>query len=576
VQVAEALAYATSQGILHRDIKPSNLLLDMQGTVWVTDFGLAKAADSEDLTHTGDVVGTLRYMAPERLQGKSDPRCDVYSLGITLYELLTLRPAFIDADRARLMQRVAQEEPPRPRKLDRRIPRDLETIVLKAMDKEPARRYAASAEVAEDLRRFLTDRPVRARPVGVLERLVKWAKRRPAVAALASVVVFLLVGVTGVSTISAVRIAAAAEENRQRLVHSQVAGGVALMERGDPQSALPLFAEALRLDQGDPMREKNHRLRLSATLRRLPKLVACWSTEAGPGRAVYCPDGRRVIVTGSKGLQIWDVTADRLTLQLAKDSIVTDFAFSPDGSRVATADKDNAARVWNLETGQPITPPLQHAGAVNQVAFRPEGRQLVTANEDKSARLWDARTGEQVCAFTHDKGVQSASFSADGKRLVTRSEARITVWDAAGGKSLSHFDSDKNVGHQETVFSADGRRIIVTAREPVMRTWDAEEGQLLSRIPQNGRVWLSPDRSRAVISPVVAGWEDLPAQVWDVITGQPSRLLWNRHAARWNAPLVPRETDWRRLGRTGRSACGPLRAENLWPDRFALGRRPPR
>src|SRR5207244_7333989 len=114
VQVAEALAYASSQGILHRDIKPSNLLLDEQGTVWVTDFGLAKAADSEDLTHTGDVVGTRRYMAPERFQGKSDPRGDVYSLGITLYELVTLRPAFVDFDPARLIERVVAEEPPRP------------------------------------------------------------------------------------------------------------------------------------------------------------------------------------------------------------------------------------------------------------------------------------------------------------------------------------------------------------------------------------------------------------------------------------------------------------------------------
>jgi serine/threonine protein kinase len=122
VQVAEALAYATSQGILHRDIKPSNLLLDAQGTVWVTDFGLAKAADSEDLTHTGDVVGTLRYLPPERFQGKSDPRGDVYSLGITLYELATLRPAFTDSDRARLMERVTHEDPPRPRKLNRRLP----------------------------------------------------------------------------------------------------------------------------------------------------------------------------------------------------------------------------------------------------------------------------------------------------------------------------------------------------------------------------------------------------------------------------------------------------------------------
>src|SRR5262249_7627963 len=118
LQVAEALAHANSQGVLHRDVKPSNLLLDGQGTVWVTDFGLAKAADSDELTRTGDLVGTLRYMAPERFRGQSDARSDIYSLGLTLYELLTLQPAFDDADRGKLMRRVLDEEPPRPRRLN--------------------------------------------------------------------------------------------------------------------------------------------------------------------------------------------------------------------------------------------------------------------------------------------------------------------------------------------------------------------------------------------------------------------------------------------------------------------------
>src|SRR5262249_43663889 len=140
-QVAEALAYAHGQGILHRDIKPSNLLLDARGNVWVADFGLAKAGDGEDLTNTGDVVGTLRYLAPERRGAPSDPRADAYSLGRPLYELLTLRPAFDAADRERLIQQVTQGEPPRPRQLDSRVPRDLETIVLKAIAREPAHRY---------------------------------------------------------------------------------------------------------------------------------------------------------------------------------------------------------------------------------------------------------------------------------------------------------------------------------------------------------------------------------------------------------------------------------------------------
>src|SRR5262249_28815317 len=140
LQVADALAYAHGQKLLHRDIKPANLLLDREGTVWVTDFGLAKA-EGDGLTRTGNVGGTLRYMAPERFSGVADARCDVYSLGLTLYELLTLRPAFDESDRGRLIRQITQEEPPRPRGLDRHIPRDMETILLKATAKEPGRRY---------------------------------------------------------------------------------------------------------------------------------------------------------------------------------------------------------------------------------------------------------------------------------------------------------------------------------------------------------------------------------------------------------------------------------------------------
>ena len=195
LQVAAALAYAHSHGILHRDIKPSNLLLDDLGTVWVTDFGLAKAEGSDALTHTGDVVGTLRYMAPERFDGWSAPRSDIYSLGVTLYELLTLRLLFEEPNRAKLIKRVAHELPPAPRKLQPKIPRDLETIVLKAIAKEPAQRYASAEEMAEDLRRFLADRPIKARRAGAAERVWRWSRRNPALAvALSSLFLILAAG----------------------------------------------------------------------------------------------------------------------------------------------------------------------------------------------------------------------------------------------------------------------------------------------------------------------------------------------------------------------------------------------
>ena len=147
-QVADALAYAHQQGVLHRDIKPSNLLLDVAGRVWVTDFGLAKVEGSEGPTRTGDIVGTVRYMPPERFDGWSDHRSDVYSLGATLYELLTLHPLFGATRQSELIEKVLHDSPEAPRKLDPKVPRDLETIVLKAIAKEPGDRYATARRSA--------------------------------------------------------------------------------------------------------------------------------------------------------------------------------------------------------------------------------------------------------------------------------------------------------------------------------------------------------------------------------------------------------------------------------------------
>jgi serine/threonine protein kinase len=199
-QVAGALAYAHGQGIIHRDIKPANLLLDTQGSVWVTDFGLAKAFDGEaGLTQTGDAVGTVRYMAPERFDGHSGPRSDIYSLGVTLYELLTLRPLFAESSTAKLIDHVKNDEPVAPRRLDRRIALDLETFVRKAMAKEPEARYATAAALAEDLRRFLANEPVLARPLGPAARFARWCRRQPRLAAAFGLTAASLVLATGLS-----------------------------------------------------------------------------------------------------------------------------------------------------------------------------------------------------------------------------------------------------------------------------------------------------------------------------------------------------------------------------------------
>jgi serine/threonine protein kinase len=171
IQAAEALEYAHSLGVIHRDIKPANLLIDARGNLWVTDFGLAQFHSDPGLTITGDLVGTLRYMSPEQARGHRgiiDHRTDIYSLGVTLYELLTLRPTFPGDDRQQLLRQIADEEPIAPRRLNASIPRELETIVLKAMSKEPESRYATAQELADDLRRFVENKPIK--PAGPSSR----------------------------------------------------------------------------------------------------------------------------------------------------------------------------------------------------------------------------------------------------------------------------------------------------------------------------------------------------------------------------------------------------------------------
>jgi serine/threonine protein kinase len=217
IQVADALAHAASQGVLHRDIKPSNLLLDDTGNVWVTDFGLAKAAsDSDNLTHTGDIVGTLRYMAPERFNGQGDLRSDMYSLGLTLYELLALRPAFDEADRNKLVKQVMHDEPVRPRKISPAVPRDLETVVLKAIARDPSHRYRTPAAMAEDLKSFIDGRPITARRTRELEKLWMWARRRPAVSGLVAALFLCLLAGAIVSTVFAVRAEESARDAASR------------------------------------------------------------------------------------------------------------------------------------------------------------------------------------------------------------------------------------------------------------------------------------------------------------------------------------------------------------------------
>ena len=259
LQAADALSYAHSQGTLHRDIKPANLLLDTQATVWLADFGLAKAAQSDDISFSNDVVGTLRYMAPEQFSGNTDHRTDIYSLGLTLYELLTLRPAYEESSHSRLIQRITQGPPPGPGGTARGTPRDLETIILKAMSHDVSQRYQSAAAMANDLRCFLEDRPIRARRVGPAERLGRWCRRNKSVASLIGTVVVLLVLVAAVASIGYVRTSNALRAEAVERTKAEANAGLAfealarVFERLSPTRMLIVPPLSLEGARGEPI-----------------------------------------------------------------------------------------------------------------------------------------------------------------------------------------------------------------------------------------------------------------------------------------------------------------------------------
>jgi tetratricopeptide (TPR) repeat protein len=247
LQAAEALDHAHQLGVVHRDIKPANLLVDGCGNLWVTDFGLAHCQSQAGLTMTGDLVGTLRYMSPEQALAKRvliDHRTDVYSLGATLYELLTLQPAFGGKDRQELLRQIAFEEPARPRRLDRKVPAEFETILLKALEKNPTDRYATAQEMADDLGRFLKDEPIRARPAGVVRRLRKWGRRHQAgvTAAAVCLLVSLAALVGSVGWVLGDRAARRSADERQ------VAEALAVLEPG-LRAGNPHAADVVRAAQ---------------------------------------------------------------------------------------------------------------------------------------------------------------------------------------------------------------------------------------------------------------------------------------------------------------------------------------
>jgi WD40 repeat protein/serine/threonine protein kinase len=544
MQVADALAHASSQGVLHRDIKPSNLLLDEQGNVWVTDFGLAKAdSDGDDLTHTGDIIGTLRYMAPERFSGQGDLRSDIYSLGLTLYEMLTLRSAFDEVDRNKLVKQVMHDEPPRPRKLNPSVPRDLETVVLKAIARDPAHRYQTPAEMAEDLKRFVEDRPVRARRISEVEKVWRWCRRNPLPASLlAGIVLVFLAGNALVfwqwrvaetqTEIALVREQEAQQktrdEARARTQAQRFAAdlllerGLGLCQQGQYSGGLLWLTRGLDVvpNEADDLRES------------LRTLVGGWSTRLCPCRLVLdhpatvkaadlSADGRLVATACGDTAQVWDAgTARRIGPPLRHNARIRALALSPDGRLLLTGGADRVARLWETATGRPVGQPLAHAGRVEHVAFSPDGKVALTGARNCPARLWDTATGTALGQpLSHTDVVRAIAFSPDGRLAATGSnDATARLWELPTG--LPHGEPLRHKGAvRGLAFSPDSRQLLTGSNDATARLWDVITGKPLlvfrHRKPVPG-VAFRPDGQA-----IATGSEDYTAREWDARTGQP-------------------------------------------------------
>lgn len=516
LQVAEALEYAHRQGTLHRDVKPSNILLDLHGVAWVTDFGLAKAVEDEDLTRTGDLVGTIRYMAPERFRGVCNASSDVYGLGLSLYELLSLRAAFDSSEREGLLYQVNHVDPPRLRTLNRALPRDLETVIHKAIEKEPSHRYQTAAELAEDLRRFLEDRPIRARRVGSTERLTRWARRNPGSATLGTALAGMLALVVIViaaadlrlrrqnaETVFQLRRAERAEEDATRKLLASHLNHARASRRsgfaGRRSEGLRAIEQAAKLDHtGETRLELRNEAIACLALSDLRRLEP-WAGSAQDGflGVDFDPNtGRMARGTPQGEVEIRGASGEGEVMRLPGNGHRVVFVrFSGDGRHLAV--KHNGfgqarAAVWDLQRVVKVLdqPEGMYGDALD---FHPDGKIVALGRRDGTIVLHDLASPRATRRLKPGTVPRILRFDPSGRRIaVVSSNSRegVQIRQTRDGTVLASWETPEPAysadwhpsGRWLAVGTKDGKIWLHDTETPARppRTFEVHDGQVIS------------------------------------------------------------------------------------------------
>jgi WD40 repeat protein len=537
---ARAVHHAHQRGVLHRDLKPGNILVDGQGQPHVTDFGLAKRITSESgPTHTGGVLGTPAYMPPEQARGEKGltTAADIYSLGAVLYEMLTGRPPFPGATPMDTLLMVMEREPEPPRKVVAAVPRDLETVCLKCLQKEPARRYESAAALADDLQRWLAGEPIQARRVSAAERAWKWVRRRPAAAAVVALLMLcVLLGAVGVGTLLQLR---RTEEQRE------------LAEQARRQADTQTHLTQIALSAQGVMRAHYEWLdndvgRAEEALEACPEALRGWEwyyvkhlchgdllTLTGDARRRFAfaisPDGRRLACDEDGLVEVRDARTGTVLVRCERvapddDGAVYCLAFSPDGEKLAGARGRDAVRVWDAGTGRALLS-LHHGDRKKDiycVVFCPDNVHLASAGDD--VRLWDVRTGGQVWRYPHYMGwIAGLAFDTQGRRLAVAGDgSAVRVLDVRdGGEKLVLKGRDERQRVDSLAFTPDGARIVAVDGVG-LALWNARTGELERSDEDVGMgtgVALSPNGNQ------IACARGSAVAVRDAKTGQAIQLL---------------------------------------------------